>query len=236
MNSLFVVHRQIQGVDVAQGHAADQGAIRNARRLPVERARASAGLLRILSNFLHASFQVAAEGVSIGQVDAAQMEGLWILQHVQVPAPLLQEIADAVDVVGFGGKRNNRDLRINNQSSKSNLAYQWVAHDLQVGKLARKLDNAAARADNLLRRLNVASLAEGHQRSPRAGDDLARTRAGHGRRGVDATRPVRLAEVLEAAQLLGAVHHDGGSLWGEAVLVGVARNRSHAIDAEIEDS
>ena len=84
-------------------------------------------------------------------------------------------------------------------------------------------------------RVQVALLADRHQRRPAGRDQrrpgrLPRER----RRAVEAARPVGGGEVLVAAQLEAAVEHHRGALGRVAVLVGVGRHRRHARQAEVE--
>ena len=77
-------------------------------------------------------------------------------------------------------------------------------------------------------------MAQLHHGGPGGGDEAARARALHARRGVLPPAPVGQVEVLRVAQRLGAEGEDRGALEGVPVLVGVGRDGRHARDGVVE--
>ena len=93
---------------------------------------------------------------------------------------------------------------------------------------------ASAALEDPRRGIEVALLAERHHRGPARGRQRTRARSGEGRRVVQATGPRGGRVVLQMAELGRPVQDDRRALRGIAVLVGVAADRRHAGDPEVE--
>ena len=99
------------------------------------------------------------------------------------------------------------------------------------------LDAGPQRQSRIVRgpgQLDVAVVADVHQRGPGRGDRSRRPRPGHGRRGVEPAQPVGGHEQLLAGQLVRPVEDHRDALRRVAVLVDVGRHGSHAGEPEVE--
>jgi hypothetical protein len=109
-----------------------------------------------------------------------------------------------------------------------------VAHHRQLVDGLHGAPDVGGGGEDALGGRQVTLLAQAHHRRPRGRDHPTGAAAGHPRRDVEPSRPVRRGEVLVPPQRLVPVGQHRGPLEGVAVLVGVRRDRGDARHPEVE--